>query len=56
MTDPPTPREADHHSVARPPTTPRWVKGLAIAIMILALVVLVAMLMIGGEHGPGRHA
>ena len=36
------------------PGTPRWVKVLG--IIVIALVVLVvAMMFIGGEHGPGRH-
>jgi hypothetical protein len=33
---------------------PAWVKWLAIALGVLVLVVVVALL-VGGEHGPGRH-
>ncbi|MGD9528998.1 hypothetical protein [Pseudonocardia sp.] len=34
---------------------PRWVRTLVVlAVMVVALVV-VAMLLLGGEHGPGRH-
>jgi hypothetical protein len=36
------------------PATPGWVKAFAVAG--LALIILVAVLLvIGGEHGPGRH-
>ena len=37
----------------RPPT-PRWVKVFGIVALILAVLV-VAKLLIGGGHGPGRH-
>ena len=37
------------------PGTPRWVKVFAIIVIALVLLV-VAMMFIGGEHGPGRHA
>jgi hypothetical protein len=44
------------HDTARgaPPGVPRWVKvsGIVVAILILALV---AVMLIGGDHGPGRH-
>ena len=39
---------------ASPPPRPRWIKVLAILVGIVVLVVIV-MLLIGGEHGPGRH-
>jgi hypothetical protein len=33
---------------------PRWVKvAVIIALVLVALVVV--MLLVGGEHGPGRH-
>ena len=60
MTDrPPDPDNYDHTGVRptadRPPSTPRWVK--AFGIIVLALVLLfVARVLVGGEHGPGRHA
>lgn len=38
----------------RPPTAPRWVKVVGI-IAIIAVVLVAAMLLTGGEHGPGRH-
>ena len=44
-------------SEAAPPLTgmPRWVKGLLIAALVAALLITAAMLLLGGEHGPGRH-
>lgn len=41
----------DYRSVYR---TPRWVK-VSVAIT-LSLLVLVGLLLLTGEHGPGRHA
>jgi hypothetical protein len=38
-----------------PAGTPRWVKVLGIIIVVLLLLVGI-MVLIGGEHGPGRHA
>ena len=34
---------------------PRWVKAFVITALGLALLVVVAMLLSGGRHGPGRH-
>jgi hypothetical protein len=34
--------------------TPRWVKVSGIIALVVVLLVVVGML-IGGEHGPGRH-
>lgn len=34
--------------------TPRWVKVFGIVAGIVVLLVLIVLL-IGGEHGPGRH-
>jgi hypothetical protein len=34
---------------------PRWVK-IAIGIAVLAVVLLVALLLSGQQHGPSRHA
>jgi hypothetical protein len=36
------------------PGTPRWVKVLGIIVLLLVLLI-VARIFIGGEHGPGRH-
>jgi hypothetical protein len=37
------------------PGTPRWVKLGAIIAIVLILLVVVAMALSGGEHGPFRH-
>ena len=36
------------------PDTPRWVKVFAV-IAAVAIVMVVVMLLTGGNHGPGRH-
>jgi predicted small lipoprotein YifL len=36
--------------------TPRWVKVLGSLALLLAVLLVVAMLAGGGQHGPGRHA
>jgi hypothetical protein len=38
-----------------PPGVPRWVKAFAIVVGIVVLLVVAAMFVIGGRHGPGRH-
>jgi len=38
-----------------PPATPRWVKVFGIIALVLILLVVIAMLVGGGNHGPGRH-
>jgi predicted small lipoprotein YifL len=38
------------------PSTPRWVKALGIAGILVVLLVVVVMLAAGGQHGPARHA
>ena len=43
--------------MAEPPSypgAPRWVKVFGIIVIVLILLV-VARVLIGGEHGPGRH-
>jgi hypothetical protein len=35
-------------------STPRWVKVFGIIALLVALLVVV-MLLLGGNHGPGRH-
>ena len=37
------------------PGTPRWVKLSGIVVLILVLLVVGAMVALGGQHGPGRH-
>jgi hypothetical protein len=43
------------HGTDGPPKAPGWVKALGVAVLIAALLLIVLMLLIGGEHGPGRH-
>ena len=38
------------------PGTPRWVKVLGIIVIVVILLVAAVIFVIGGEHGPGRHA
>jgi hypothetical protein len=45
----------EHEStLSTPPGMPRWVKMLGIITLILIL--LVGIMLLTGEHGPGRHA
>ena len=34
---------------------PRWVKVFVVAAATLLVLMVVAMLITGGQHGPGRH-
>ncbi len=36
------------------PRTPHWVKVIGITLLVLILM-LVIMMLFGGNHGPGRH-
>ena len=38
-----------------PPGVPRWVKWLAATVLIVLLLLVFGMMLVGGEHGPGRH-
>ena len=50
------PRSQRLHMANRPPYpgTPRWVKVFGIIVIVVILLVF-AVMFIGGEHGPGRH-
>jgi hypothetical protein len=39
-----------------PPGMPRWVKVSGIVVVVLVLLVVIVMFVVGGQHGPGRHA
>ena len=39
-----------------PPGMPRWVKVFVLIVILLILLVVVIMFIVGGDHGPGRHA
>ena len=49
-------RGEETHMANRPPYpgTPRWVKVFGIIVIVVVLLV-VARIFIGGEHGPARH-
>lgn len=55
------PRSSDIAGIGRraddgsPPGMPRWVKVVGLVMVVVALV-LVAVFLLGGEHGPARHA
>jgi hypothetical protein len=38
-----------------PPGPPQWVKFLVIGVVVALALLVVAMLFVGGEHGPGMH-
>jgi hypothetical protein len=46
------PTEPDRGSTT---STPRWVKAFGIIGLALILLFVIAMLLSGGNHGPGRH-
>ena len=35
---------------------PRWVKISLLVALVVAVLGVVVMLLVGGEHGPGRHS
>ena len=39
-----------------PPGMPRWVKVFVLIVILVILLVVVIMFVVGGDHGPGRHA
>ncbi|MDQ0256370.1 hypothetical protein J2S74_003790 [Evansella vedderi] len=39
----------------QPPGIPSWVKVSAFIAVIVVLLIVMIMLITGGEHGPGRH-
>lgn len=38
-----------------PPGMPAWVKLLVIAVLVVVVATVLAMVLLGGDHGPGRH-
>lgn len=38
-----------------PPGVPRWLKVLLVVGAVLLVLVVLAMVVVGGDHGPGRH-
>lgn len=39
----------------QPPGVPRWLKVTGLVVGLVVLILVVAMLLVGGDHGPGRH-
>lgn len=37
------------------PATPRWVKAIGIAILVVLIVAAAVLVVGGGQHGPGMH-
>ncbi|WP_454850121.1 hypothetical protein [Promicromonospora soli] len=37
------------------PGLPRWAKLLALGAVIAVVLLVLVMLLVGGEHGPGMH-
>jgi hypothetical protein len=48
-----TPNGASEHEA--PPGMPSWVKYLLGALIAVILLAVLAMLLVGGNHGPERH-
>lgn len=48
-------RHANHPKDESPPGVPRWVKVFGVVAVIVILLAIAAMILVGGEHGPGRH-
>ena len=57
MEDPPLERDGDAEPQRESDAgMPRWVKLFGLVALILALALVVMFLVVGGDHGPGRHA
>jgi hypothetical protein len=56
MTEPLRKPDGDDGSGGAPPGMPRWVKVSALVVLVIAVVLVVTMLVVGGEHGPGLHS
>lgn len=37
------------------PGTPRWVKIAGLIVLGVIVIAIIAALVLGGDHGPGRH-
>lgn len=47
--------ESSRNVEDQPPGVPRWLRVAGLALGLVVLLVVVAMLLLGGDHGPGRH-
>lgn len=50
-----SPHPRDDRALQGHPGLPRWVKLLGLGAAVLVIVLVVAMLLAGGQHGPGMH-
>ena len=39
----------------KPPARPAWVIWMAIVVAVLVLAAIALMVLLPGQHGPGRH-
>ena len=61
MADPPRSRDPGEDADltgdrGSPPGMPRWVKVSGIIVAVLALLLVIVLLISGGDHGPRRHS
>lgn len=49
--------DSDQYRSARgaPPGMPRWLKVLLIAVLVVAAALVIVMILVPGQHGPGLH-
>jgi hypothetical protein len=55
MTHPATSRGGDGGRGETPPDMPGWVKVAALVVLVMAVVLVVIMFVVGGDHGPRLH-
>jgi len=49
------PLSHDEQGPEQPPAPPRWVALLVIGALAVLVLLVLGMLLIGGDHGPGMH-
>jgi hypothetical protein len=49
------PQSENPHSSVEPPGMPRWVKSLLIGLVVVVALMILVMVLSGGQHGPGMH-
>jgi hypothetical protein len=49
------PQTEDPLTPVEPPGTPGWVKGLVIGLVVVVALLILVMMLSGGQHGPGMH-
>lgn len=47
--------ESSGTDAEQPPGVPRWLKVSGLVVGVVVLLVVLGMLVLGGDHGPGRH-